>query len=168
MTMTKLLLTACLFTVVLGAQDAVIKDFIDDHRQGEENVAVTVPGFLVSLAGSIASAAAEDEAERALFQLLGDLGTLRLVTYDNDDFTRPEASIGNLLYSLERYRGFERWVEVRTTGGARITLTARYEEKRIREVLAIVNEAERTTLVAARANLSAKELGRVVSELEAL
>lgn len=158
----------CLFSASLGAQDVVIKDFIKEHRRGEENVAVTVPGFLISLASNIGEVSAEEDDERALFHLMGDLGTLRLVTYDDEDFTLPQSSIGNLLYSLERYRGFERWAEIRTREGARITLTVRYQKKTIREVLAIVTEEGRTTLVAAEAHLTAKELGRVVNDLEGI
>ncbi|CAH0998755.1 hypothetical protein LEM8419_00103 [Neolewinella maritima] len=162
------LLILILLTATLGAQDVVIKDFIKEHRRGEENVALTVPGFLIGLASSIAVTAAEDDDERALFRLLGDLGTVRMVTYENADFRRPEASIGNLLYSLERYRGFERWAELRTQDGTRITLTVRYHKKKIREILTILTEDDRTTLVAAKAQLSAEELGRVVNDLESL
>lgn len=164
--MYKLILVMFFVTASLGAQDKVIKDFIKDHRRGEENIALTVPGFLIGLASNIGTLAADDQDERALFRLMGDIGAISVVTYENDDFMRPESSIVNLLYSLERYRGFERWAEIRTREGDRITLTVRYEKKRIREVLALVNDTQRTVLIAAKANLSAEEMGRVVNDLE--
>lgn len=157
-----------LLTTALHAQDIVIRDFIKEHRRGEENVAFKVPGWMVGLASDIGATASDDHDEKILFKLLGELGTVRMVTYLNEDFQRPESSIGNLLYSLERYRGFERWADMRTQEGQRVTLTVRYENKKVRELMAVVREEDRTTLVAARAHLSAEELGRLVNELEEL
>ncbi|WP_116106265.1 DUF4252 domain-containing protein [Lewinella sp. IMCC34191] len=166
--MYKLILALCLFSFGLEAQEQVIKDFIREHRRGEENVAVKVPGWLIGLAGNIATISTDDPHERAVFSLMGDVGTVRVVTYLNDDFTEPQSSIVNLLYSLERYKKFERWAEVRTQEGERVTLTVRYEEKRIRDLVVIVNDHDRTTLVSARADLSAEDLGELVANLEQL
>ncbi|MGB3801461.1 MAG: DUF4252 domain-containing protein [Lewinella sp.] len=164
--MFKLILAICLLSFGLGAQDQVIKDFIREHRRGEENVAVRVPGWLIGLAGNIATISTDDPHERAVFRLMGDVGTVRVVTYLNEDFTTPQASIVNLLYSLERYKKFERWADVRTQEGERVSLTVRYEKKRIRDLVVIVRDDERTTLVSARADLSAEDLGDLVAHLE--
>ncbi|MCP9236898.1 DUF4252 domain-containing protein [Lewinella sp. JB7] len=164
----KLLLSLLLLTTVLSAQDDIIKDFIREHRRGEENVALKVPGWMVNLASDIGATASDDPDEQVLFRLLGELGTVRMVTFLNEDFRRPESSVVNLLYSLERYRGFERWAEVRTQEGDRVALTVRYERQKIRELVAVVTEEDRTTLVAARAHLTAEELGRLVNQLEGL
>ena len=165
--MYKLLLLFGLFTAGLGAQEAVIRDFIKVHRKGEENVAVKVPGWLIGLASNVAQTAAADEDERLAFELLGEVGTLRVVTYDNADFTAPQESVVNLLYTLERYKDFERWAEVRTSEGQRVTLTVRYRKQKIRDLVVVVQEADRTTLVAARTDLEAEELGEMVSSLAA-
>ena len=166
--MYRLLIICCLLTTALSAQEQAINDFINVHRQGEENVAVKVPGWLVGLASSIAVTAAEDDDERAVFELLGEVGTLRVVSFDNTDFTAPQEGIVNLLYTLERYKDFERWAEVRTAEGSRVTLTVRYRRQKIRDLVVVVQEADRTTLVTARTDLEAKELGRLVNELAAV
>ncbi len=164
----RLLLLLCLLTAGLQAQDEAILDFIKEHRRGEENVAVKVPGWMISLASDIGETASDDPDEQVLFHLMGSLGTTRVVTYLDEDFTHPQLSVGNLLYTLERYKGFERWAELRTQDGQRVTLTVRYEKKKVRDLLAVVSEEGRTTLVSARANLSAEELGRLVNQLEEL
>ena len=165
--MYKLLLVICLLATSLTAQERVIKDFIKVHRKGEDNVAVKVPGWLIGLASNIGVMAVEETEEKALMELLGDVGTLRVVTYDNRDFTAPQESVVNLLYSLERYKDFERWAEVRTQTGERVTLTVRYRKQRIRDLVVVVQEETRTTLVAARADLLAEDLGELVNSLAA-
>lgn len=166
--MQRILLCLILLTTALGAQDRVIRDFIKEHRKGEENAAVTVPGWMIGLASDIAASVVEDEDEKTVLEVIGEVGTIRLVSFDNDDFTGPESSVTNLLYSLERYKGFERWAEVRTREGQRLTLSVRYKKKTIRDLVAIIDEGERTTVVSARAHLSAEELGRMVNELEGM
>jgi hypothetical protein len=164
-----LILFLTLFASTLGfAQDEVIRDFIKTHRKGEENVAVKVPGWLISLASDIGATATDDPDEKVLFKLASNLGTTRVVTYLNEDFTHPGESIGNLLFSLERYRGFERWADIRTQDGERISLSVRYEKKKLKELLAVVREEDRTVLVSSRTHLTAEELGRLVNELETL
>ena len=164
--MLRLLLACCLLSTGLYAQDQVIKNFIKEHRRGEENVAVKVPGWLVGLASDIAEHATDDPHERAVFRLMGEVGTVRLVTYENEDFTEPRQSIVNLLYSLERYKQFERWADIRTQEGERVTLTVRYRDEQIRDLVVIVRDEDRTTLVSARADLSARELGELVERLQ--
>ena len=166
--MLRLLLLGCLFSCALGAQDQIIKDFIREHRKGEENVAVKVPGWLIGLASDIAVTTTDDPHERAVFSLMSEVGTVRVVTYQDEDFTEPHASVVNLLYGLERYKKFERWADIRTTEGQRVTLTVRYLKKRIRDLVVIVRDDDRTTLVSAEANLSAKDLGELVANLEEL
>ena len=166
--MKQLLLLLCLLTAGLHAQDEAILDFIKEHRRGDENVAVKVPGWMISLASDIGETSSDDHDEQVLFRLMGSLGTTRVVTYLDEDFTHPKLSVGNLLYTLERYKGFERWAELRTQEGQRVTLTVRYEKKKVKELLAVLTEEDRTTLVSARANLSAEELGLLVNQLEEL
>ena len=166
--MLRILLLLCIFSCTLGAQDKVIKDFIKEHRKGEENVALKVPGWLIGLASDIAVTASDDPHERAVFSLASEIGTVRVVTYQDADFTEPHASIVNLLYSLERYKKFERWADIRTQDGERVTLTVRYLDERIRDLVVILRDDERTTLVSAEADLSAKDLGELVAHLEEL
>ncbi|PPK87806.1 uncharacterized protein DUF4252 [Neolewinella xylanilytica] len=166
--MLRILLLLCLLSSGISAQDQVIRDFIKEHRRGEENVALTVPGWLIGLASDIAEHATDDPHEQAVFSLAGELGTLRVLTYDNEDFEAPGASIVNLLFSLERYKDFERWADIRTQDGERISLTVRYKKERIRDLVVVLQDGERTTLVSARANLSATELGELVANLEEL
>ncbi|NJB86847.1 hypothetical protein GGR26_002624 [Lewinella marina] len=161
-----LLCLCCCSAALVVAQEAVIKDFIKVHRRGEENVAVKVPGWLVGLASDVAATTTDDPAERVAFQLLGEVGTVRFVTYNNDDFPEPEDSVVNLLYVLERYKDFERWAEVRTPEGERVTLTVRYAREKIKDLVVVISEGERTTLAAARTDLTARELGKLVSDLQ--
>ncbi|WP_116127714.1 DUF4252 domain-containing protein [Lewinella sp. IMCC34183] len=166
--MLRLIICLVLFSASLGAQEKVIKDFIKVHRKGEENVAVKVPGWMVSLASDIATVSTDDPQERIVFKLMGEVGTTRVVTWLNEDFTEPQDEVVNLLYVLERYKRFERWAEVRSAEGERVTLSVRYENKKIRDLVAVVTEDDRTTLVSARTDLSADELGRLVEELSSM
>ncbi|THH39373.1 DUF4252 domain-containing protein [Neolewinella litorea] len=163
-----LLLCFCCWSAALGAQEAVIKDFIKVHRKGAENAAVKVPGWLIGLASDVATVSTDDPGEKVVFRLLGEVGTVRLVSYLDDDFPEPEYSVVNLLYVLERYKRFERWAEVRTPEGQRVTLSVRYQNEKIRDLVAVVREDERTTLVSARTDLTAQELGRLVGDLQRL
>ena len=166
--MLRLIICLLLFSAGLNAQETVIKAFIKVHRKGEENVAFKVPGWMVSLASDIASVSTDDPQERIIFKLMGEVGTTRMVTWLNEDFTEPQDGVVNLLYVLERFKRFERWAEVRSAEGERVTLSVRYEDKKIRDLVAVVTEDDRTTLVSARTDLSADELGRLVEELASM
>ncbi len=163
--MLRVLICTLLLSTGLGAQDAVIKDFIQVHRKGEENVALKVPGWMVSLASDIATISTDDPHERVAFKLIGEVGTTRVVTYLNEDFREPQDGVVNLLYVLERFKKFERWADVRSAEGERITLTVRYQKQKIRDLVVILRDEERTTLVSARADLTAEEFGRLVESL---
>lgn len=163
-----LLLCLCCWSATLSAQEAVIKDFIRVHRKGVENAAVKVPGWLVSLASDIATVSTDDPAEKIAFELLGEVGTVRLVTYLDADFPEPEDSVVNLLYVLERYKRFERWADVRTVEGERVTLSARSDREKVSDLVVVVREEDRTTLISARTDLTPRELGKLVGDLHRL
>ena len=47
-----------------------------------------------------------------------------------------------------------------------MTVTARYRKKKIRDLVVIVREADRTVLVSTRTDLEAQELGQFINELQ--
>lgn len=166
--MTRILLPLfLLLATALSAQEQVIKDFIKEHRRGEENIALKVPGWMIGLASDIATISTDDRQEKAAFQIMGELGTVRFVTFLNEDFPEPQSSVNNLLFSLENYHGFERWAEIRSKEGERITLSVRYQGKTVRNIIAVVSEPDedRTIFMSARAHLSARELGEFVNKI---
>lgn len=165
--LTLFLLLLFVGTTVAHAQksERVIHKFIKEHRRGDENFAIKIPGFLIDLGAKIGQLSTEEEEEKAAFRLLREFGTTRFVTFLNDDFRKPRQSIGNLLYSLENYHDYERWAEVRTDSGEKVTLSVRYRKEKIENLLAIVDEGDRTVVVSARADLTADELGRIVNDL---
>lgn len=169
--MKKLLLLCLLFTLstpVLFAQHKVVREFIREHRRGPENVAVTVPGFLIGLAGEIGILASEEEEERAVFSLIQEFGTTRVLTFDSNDFSTTK-DIRNLLQTLESKHQYERWATVRAQTGEQVELTVNMDGKRIREIVAIVSEPSehRTVFVHANTNFTAEELGEILNRLMA-
>lgn len=169
--MKKLLLLCLLFafsTPVLFAQNKAIRDFIREHRRGEENIAITVPGFLIGLAGEIGLLAAEDEEERAVFSLIQEFGTTRVLTFDSNDFNTSK-DIRGLLRTLENDHQYERWATVRAQTGEQVELTVNMDGKRVRDIVAIVSEPSehRTVFLHAKTDFTAEELGEVLNQLMA-
>lgn len=169
--MKKLLLLCLLFTLstpTLFAQNKVVREFIREHRRGPENVAVTVPGFLIGLAGEIGILASEEEEERAAFSLIQEFGTTRVLTFNSDNFATGK-DIRNLLNVLEREHNYERWATVRAQTGEQVELSVSMNGKRVREIVAIVSEPSehRTVFVHANTNFTAEELGEILNGLMA-
>ena len=146
--------------------DNFIKDFIQEHRKGAENFAIKVPGWLIGLTGGVGALTAGDSDERAAFRLLSEVGTSRVLTFERGDYPNPGQTVGNFLYSLEQYHGYERWTEVRASSGETVNLSVRYEGETIRNLVVALQEEGRTVLVTSRTDLSAKELGQVLADIQ--
>ena len=164
---TTLLVFALLGTTALSAQNEAIRKFIRKHNNGEENVSVTVPGFLIGLAGEIGMWAAEDEEEKAVFTLVQSLGTVRLLTFESSDFTTKK-DVTSLLKELERGNEYERWATVRASSGERVELTVRMKRDAVRDLVAIVTDPDedRTYFIHAKADLTGEQLAAVLKEIE--
>lgn len=167
-----LLLTLLLATAAptLFAQNPAIREFIREHRKGEENVAFRVPGWMIGLAGNIGMAAAEDEDERILFSLAREFGTIRLLTFNNGDFN-AKADIAGLLKAIETHHGYERWASMRGQDGELIQLSVLQEQRRkhneVREIVVIITEPEEQQTFFAHFNtdITPEELGEVMNRL---
>ena len=64
--MKKLILSLLLFTFAISfaaAQNPAVRDFIREHRKGEENVALKIPGWMIGLASEVGMLASDDEEE---------------------------------------------------------------------------------------------------------
>ncbi|MEM9837475.1 MAG: DUF4252 domain-containing protein [Bacteroidota bacterium] len=169
--MKKLILFLLLFGLAapsLFAQNKAVRDFIREHRKGEDNIAVTVPGFLIGLAGEIGVLATDDEEEELAFHLIQELGTTRVLTFDSDQFN-TRRDIRELLNALETKHDYERWATVRAQSGEQVELSVQMRGKTIRELVAIVNspDDDRTVFLHAKTDLTAEELGDVLNKLMA-
>jgi len=167
--MKKLLLALLLvaFTApCLFAQNPAVREFIREHRKGEENVALTVPGWLIGLAGEVGQIAAEDEEERVLFALAQEFGTIRLLTFETGDFN-TEADVKALLKAIERHHGYERWASMRMQSGELMQLSVMQKKGAVREMVAIVSETEenRTIFAHFKMDVTPEELGLALNEL---
>lgn len=167
----KKLLFFLLFTAVsvpsVFAQNPAIREFIREHRKGEENIAFRVPGWLIGLASDIGMAAAEDEEEKLLFSMAQEFGTIRLVTFDNADFNTDQ-DIAALLKAIERHHGYERWATMRAKSGETVQLSVMEKRGEIREIVAIVkveDEENRTVFAHFKTSITPEELGDVMNEL---
>lgn len=167
----KKLLFLLLFSAIslpsLFAQNPAIREFIREHRKGEENIAFRVPGWMIGLASEIGMAAAEDEEEKLLFSMAQEFGTIRLVTFDNADFNTDQ-DIAALLKAIERFHGYERWATLRMQTGETVQLSVMQKKGEIREIVAIVKEIEeenRTFFAHFKTSISPEELGEVMNEL---
>jgi hypothetical protein len=152
----------------LFSQNKAVRDFIREHRRGEENVAITIPGFLISLAGEIGMLASEEEEERVVFSLAQEFGTTRILTFDNQDFDAGK-DIRQLLRTLETEYSYERWATVRAQSGEQVELTVSMKGDVIREIVAIVSEPSehRTVMLHAKTDFTAEELGEVLNKFMA-
>lgn len=156
----------------LFAQNPAIRDFIREHRKGKENVAFTVPGWMIGLAGDIGVLASDDEDERAVFALAREFGTVRLLTFNDEDFN-TRADINALLKAIETHHGYERWASMRGQHGEVVQLSVlqkeRRKQKEIQEIVAIVTEPEegQTFFAHFKTDLTAEELGDVLNRIMA-
>ena len=165
-----LIATALLLSFSIHAQRATnqyIKDFIQEHRQGQENFAVKIPSWLIGLTGSIGVMASSEEEEKAAFRLAKEVGTSRVLVFNRADYPAPGQTVENFLHALDSYHGYERWAEVRAQSGERVRLSVRYRKETITDLAIAVEEEEQVVLVLAKADLSAKELGQLLKEIEA-
>lgn len=156
------------FSAGAHAQNEAIRKFIRKHNNGPENVSVTVPGFLIGLAGEIGLlASGDDEEGKAVFTLVQACGTVRVLTFNTDDF-KTKKNITQLLHELESEGEYERWATVRAASGERVELTVRMRGKTVRDLVAIVTEGtdERTHFLHARTDLTGEQLGEVLKELQ--
>lgn len=161
-----LLLLFAIAAPSLSAQNKPLRKFIQEHRKGEENVAFTVPGFLVGLASEIGMLAAEEEEEKLAFQLAQEFGTIRVLTFQTSDFN-TKRDVTKLLNTLENEHNYERWASVRGPAGEQVQLSVVFRQNEIREIVTIVSEPDenRTFLVHAKSDLTAEELGEIVNRL---
>lgn len=161
-----LLLLFAVATPSLSAQNKALRKFIQEHRKGEENVAFTVPGFLVGLASEIGMLASEEEEEKLAFQLAQEFGTIRVLTFQTGDFN-TKRDINKLLNTLESEHDYERWASVRGPEGEEVQLSVVFRKEEIREILTIVShpDEDRTFLVHARTDLTAEELGDIINKI---
>lgn len=161
-----LLLLTAFALPALYAQNPAIREFIREHRRGEENIALRVPGWLIGLAGEVGMLAAEEEDERLIFSLAQEFGTVRLLTFETGDFN-TEADVRALLKAIEEYHGYERWAAMRAQTGERLQLSVLQKKGSVREMVAIVSETEenRTFFAHFKLDLSPEELGEVLNEL---
>lgn len=162
------LLLIAFLVPTLSAQNAPLRKFIRKYNNGTENVSITVPGFLIGLAGEIGLLASDTDEDRALFHLVQEVGTTRLLTFNTDDFRHASRDLTDLLQTLETENGYERWATVRSAEGERIELTVRMRNKTIHDLVAVISTPDdgRTHLVHARTDLSAQELADVVKVIE--
>ncbi len=163
------LLFAAISAPTLFAQNPAIREFIREHRKGSENVAFRVPGWLIGLASDIGMAASDDEDEKLLFSMAQELGTIRVVTFNNADFNTTQ-DINALLKAIEREHGYERWATMRAQSGETVQLSVMQKRGEVREIVAIVKEIEeenRTVFAHFKTSITPEELGEVMNELMA-
>jgi len=164
--MKKLILSLLLFCFAISfaaAQNPAVRDFIREHRKGEENIAIKIPGWMIGLASEVGMLASDDEEEELIFSLASEFGTMRLLTFDNDDFNTHQ-DIKHLLKALENRHEFERWATVRAASGEEVQLTVRMKGDEVREIVAIVSDPgeDRTFFGHFKTHLSADELGEIM------
>ncbi|MBC6995594.1 DUF4252 domain-containing protein [Neolewinella lacunae] len=165
-----LLILLCLGALpsILPAQNPVVRDFIRQHRKGGENIAVRVPGWLISLASDIGDLATDEPEEELIFALAQEFGTTRLLTFNTRDFA-TDRDVTKLLHDLESDYAYERWASFRGPEGERVQLTVRMDDEVISEIVAIVSDPseERTFFAHSRTDLTAEELGHILNRLMA-
>lgn len=165
-----IIVSVLLLSFSLSAQRATkeyIKEFIQEHRQGQENFAVKIPGWLIGLTSSIGVMASSEEEEKAAFRLAREVGTSRVLVFNRTDYSAPGQTVDNFLFALDNYHGYERWAEVRAQSGEQVRLSVRYHKETITDLAIAVEEEDQVVLVLAKADLSAKELGKLLEEIEA-
>lgn len=145
---------------------SVVRDFIKEHRKGEENFAIKVPGWMIGLAGEIGIVASEEEEEKLIFELAQEFGTTRFLMFETEAFdTRRD--ISNLLQELETDFGYERWATVRAPEGEEVQLSVLYRGDEIKELVVFISDPDemRTYFAHSKTDLTAEELGEVLSGL---
>lgn len=159
------LLAFVLLSTAISAQNP-IKKFIRKHNNGPENISITVPGWLIGLAGEIGMIAAEDEDERLIFSLAQEFGTTRILGFDTDDFNTKK-DIRNLLNELESEHGYERWATVRAQTGEQIELTVEMHGDKVRNIVALVSvpDEDKTFFAHMKTDFTAEEVGDVLNRL---
>ncbi|TXF89495.1 DUF4252 domain-containing protein [Neolewinella aurantiaca] len=159
------LLAFTLLTTAAFAQNP-IKKFIRKHNNGPENVSITVPGWLIGLAGEVGMLAAEDEEERVVFSLAQSFGTTKILTFDSNDFATKK-DIRELLGELETEHGYERWATVRAASGEQVELTVEMRGDAVKSIVALVHveEEHQTFFAHAKTDFTAQELGDILNQL---
>ena len=159
------LLAFVLFSTVLCAQNPIRK-FIRKHNNGPQNVSVTIPGWLIGLAGEIGMMAAEDEEERLIFSLAQEFGTTKILVFDTDNFSTKK-DIRRLFGELEDEHGYERWATLRAQTGERVELTVEQRGDKVRNIVALVSvpDENKTFFAHLKSDFTAEEVGEVLNRL---
>ena len=159
------LLAFVLFSTVLCAQNPIRK-FIRKHNNGPQNISVTIPGWLIGLAGEIGMMAAEDEEERLIFSLAQEFGTTKILVFDTDNFSTKK-DIRRLFGELEDEHGYERWATLRAQTGERVELTVEQRGDKVRNIVALVSvpDENKTFFAHLKSDFTAEEVGEVLNRL---
>jgi len=159
------LLAFVLLSTALFAQNP-IKKFIRKHNNGPENISITVPGWLIGLAGEIGMLAAEDEEERLIFSLAQEFGTTRVLGFDTNDISTKK-DIRKLLSELESEHGYERWATLRAQTGEQVELTVEMRGDMVKNIIAIVSvpDEDKTFFAHMKTDFTAEEVGEVLNRV---
>ncbi|MEM9887616.1 MAG: DUF4252 domain-containing protein [Bacteroidota bacterium] len=152
-----LLSTIC-FT--LNAQTASLDDFYEKYKHRTELVNVSVPGFLIQFAASVAQIEAEDEMGRLSMELLKDVKKLKVLTGEK---RRVKYSHIITLFDDLAKEGFEELMSVRSED-TDFRFLIRERKNWIRNVVILAEEEEDFTLLSLKTKMHLDDLSAVINE----
>lgn len=150
---------------LLPAQTVSINEFYRKYKNvDEENVHVTLPGWLVKLGVGIAKSKVDDEEGKQALKMAKKVGKIRVLTFEESN---PVSSkdVDRLLRNVRR-ENFEDLIMVKEEN-TKVNIMMREKKEMIKNLLILVSEEDTFTMVSMKTKLKYEEIEEFINEAAA-
>jgi len=147
---------------LLQAQTVSINEFYRKYKNiNEENVHVSLPGWIVKLGASIAKTQVEEDMEKQAIDLAKKIKKLRVLTFEESNPVAPK-DLERLIKKVRR-ENFEDLILVREKD-TKVNLMIREKRDIVKNLLILVSEDDSFTMVSMKTKFKYDEIEAFINE----
>ncbi len=146
-----LLSVACLILIGCSSSNRSINRFIDDHKDNQEAIVMTIPGWLIRSSANWAARFSQDEDEREFIKLGKYIKKVRFMVID-DHSTVGKAEVNSLVNQLKAEDSYHEYVTVRNEG-TNVNVMVHETDEIVKGILIMAREDESFTIVNLKSDL---------------
>lgn len=151
-----------LLPLFASAQTVSINEFYRKYKHAdEENVSITVPGWLVRMGVGIAKTQAETQEEKDVMNVAKKIRKVRVLTFEE---TNPVATkdLDRLMKGVRREK-FEDLIMVRDQE-TKVHIMLREKRDKVKNLLILVNEENDFTMVSLKTKVKYDEIEQLINK----
>ncbi len=150
----KAILTICSIVILtipgLHAQKSINK-FIDKHKQKQHSLAMTLPGWLIRTGFNQANKYAEDQDEKAIYEIGKHIKQLRFLVIEKEAKV-PSSEITELIAYADRRDKLESYTTIRD-GDTTVNVLMKEKDDKIKNLVIITSDNDHLAVVNIKADL---------------